>query len=180
MAPPKHNKYPQTHGLCHTPEYAIWNQARLRCEDPNNKAYDYYGGRGIRMYPPWVKSFPLFYAEVGQRPSPKHTLDREKNDKGYEPGNCRWVTRDVQMNNTRRNVVITIGDQSLTVKQWADKMGVRPGMFYLRLRKGWDPIIAITKPRLSREEHSVLARAAAASRWRKYKLLRINPATEAE
>ncbi len=150
MAPPKRNKYAQTHGLCRIPEYAIWNQARLRCEDPNNKAYKYYGGRGIRMFPPWVKSFPLFYAEVGPRPSSKHTLDREKNDKGYEPGNCRWVTRDIQMRNTRSNIFI--GKE--TVKDWAERNGVRPGLIYLRLRRGWTIERAIGK------------------------LLRINPAEE--
>lgn len=111
MAPPKGNKFGVRHGLCRAPEYQV-------CEA-------------------WSKSFLPFYEHMGPRPTPRHTLDRIDNDKGYEPGNCRWVTRDVQMRNTRRNIFIGDGDERLTVQDWARKMGVQPSMIYNRLRRGW-------------------------------------------
>ena len=178
MAPKKGNKYALRHGLCYLPEYAVWNSARDRCTNPNAKFYRDYGGRGIRMYPDWIKSFLPFFEHIGPRPSKLFTLDRINNNKGYEPGNVRWALRKTQMNNTRSNIVITIGDKTMTVAQWAESLGIRPGMVYLRLRSGWDPMLAVTKAPLTREEHGVLARAAARSRWDKYKLLKLNP-TEA-
>lgn len=155
MAPHKGNIFAKTHGLCRTPEYLIWNAARNRCTNPRDPAYQHYGGRGVTMCSEWIKSFLPFYAEVGPRPSSKHTLDRIKNDKGYEPGNCRWVTRNVQMRNTRRNIFV--GGE--TVQDWAIRHGVRAGAIYLRLKRGWT-IEQATK-------HIG-------------KLLRINPATEVE
>ena len=84
-------------------EFDVWRSARHRCSNPKSHAWKNYGGRGIRMCDRWAADFAAFLADVGARPSPKHSLDRVDNDRGYEPGNCKWVTRAEQGQNTRRS-----------------------------------------------------------------------------
>jgi hypothetical protein len=72
-----------------------------RCRNPNDKKYEDYGGRGISVCERWENSFADFLADMGERPSEKHTLDRINNDGNYEPGNCRWATSKQQNNNRR-------------------------------------------------------------------------------
>jgi hypothetical protein len=85
-----------THGRSGTSEYSTWEGMLNRCQRTTCFAYDRYGGRGIQVCDRW-KVFENFFADMGERPSPKHTLHRIYNDGNYEPSNCRWVTRKEQM-----------------------------------------------------------------------------------
>lgn len=80
------------------PELYIYKEAKSRCENPRNKNYKHYGGRGIQMR---FSSFSEFFACLGPRPSPKHTVDRKNNDGHYEVGNVRWATWTEQRLNRR-------------------------------------------------------------------------------
>lgn len=82
-----------------TPEYRSWQMAKNRCLNPKARDFQYYGGRGIKMCDEWVKSFDSFLNDMGLRPSPLHTLDRENNEGGYTPDNCQWATRKQQARN---------------------------------------------------------------------------------
>lgn len=92
-----------THGRWGTPEYNSWHAMMQRCQNPNNRNYKYYGERGIKVCSRWEK-FENFFADVGEKPTPKHTIDRIETNGDYEPSNCKWSTVAEQNNNTRRNI----------------------------------------------------------------------------
>lgn len=80
--------------------YSTWQGMRQRCNNKKTNNYQHYGGRGIKVCERW-DSFANFLADMGERPSPRHTLDRIDNDGDYEPDNCKWSTRVEQISNRR-------------------------------------------------------------------------------
>jgi len=89
-------------GSSKSAEYRAWISMKNRCQNPRQARYADYGGRGIKVCLKWRRSFPAFLADMGRKPSAKHTLDRKNNDGNYTPGNCRWATPEEQRKNQRR------------------------------------------------------------------------------
>lgn len=89
--------------------YETWASMRARCNNPNHAAYPNYGGRGIVVDPRW-DSFENFRIDMGPKPTPEHTLDRQDNDGPYSPDNCRWATRSEQSYNSSRSKFYNIPD----------------------------------------------------------------------
>jgi len=79
--------------------YTTWTGMRFRCEKKNHISYKWYGGRGIKVCKRWLK-FQNFLKDMGVKPRGL-TLDRINNNGNYCKRNCRWVSREVQMLNTR-------------------------------------------------------------------------------
>lgn len=85
-----------------TKEYKVWTGMKRRCYNKKSKDYGYYGGRGITVCSSWKISFKYFLEDMGLAPSAKHSLDRIDVNGNYEPRNCRWVTQNVQVQNSRK------------------------------------------------------------------------------
>ncbi|HEX3141362.1 MAG TPA: hypothetical protein VHQ87_14975, partial [Rhizobacter sp.] len=80
-------------------EYRAWSGMKGRCYNPASHRFSSYGGRGIVVCDRWRDSFENFFADMGLRPTPNHSLDRVNVDGPYCAENCRWATRTVQARN---------------------------------------------------------------------------------
>ena len=126
-----------THRLSDTPEHYVWGSMIQRCTNPKHPDYDDYGGRGISIHPLFLK-FENFYAIVGPRKSPKHSLDRyPDNDGNYEPGNIRWATAKEQSLNKRTTQRLTVNGETRLLQDWATLAGISAGTLRTRLANGW-------------------------------------------
>jgi hypothetical protein len=148
----------KTHGLRRIPEYDVWNAMKNRCHNPNSSGFYKYGARGIHVCDRWRGSFVAFYEDMGPRPSPKHSVEREDNNRGYEPSNCRWATVEEQANNKRWTVYIG----GKTIAEIAKDTGLSRKTIETRYHRGLsaEEIMEKTKRRPGRKAGSKLRRSA--------------------
>lgn len=123
-----------THGLSKTKEHDAWHAMRQRCNNPNNKSYHRYGGRGIKVCKRWEK-FENFFADMGKAPS-GGTLGRIDNNGNYEKRNCRWETTMQQGRNKETCVYIEYNGRRQTQTEWAREAKIPPSSFRYFLKKG--------------------------------------------
>lgn len=135
-----------THGMTNTALYNRWNAMRTRCNNPNHRQYHNYGGRGIEVSSQWNNSFAAFLADMGEPPTPQHTLERIDNEGNYEAGNCRWALPSEQAKNKRTSTRITVNGVTRTITEWAEISGINRITLHHRLRSGMAPEIAISTP----------------------------------
>src|SRR5262249_55381349 len=127
------------HGYYHTKVHKTWSSMRDRCLNPNHPQDHRYGGRGITISERW-NSFEAFLADMGEPPSPKYSIDRIDNNKGYSPDNCRWATTKTQQRNLRSNRIIQFNNESRTLIEWAEITGIPYGTLQGRLNKYHWPV----------------------------------------
>jgi len=135
--------------LRQVPEYRVWCAMKGRCLNLNDQNFHHYGGRGITVCDRWM-NYANFIADMGERPSPKHQLERVDNNLGYSPDNCKWATTREQHRNKRTNVKITLDGETKIAADWARELGVGPGTIHNRIAAGMSSEEAITKPFRSR------------------------------
>lgn len=134
----KTNRASVTHGLSRSSEYKIWAKMIRRCENPRDRSWQRYGGRGIGVSSKW-KSFVEFYADMGPRPSLSYSIDRIDNDGNYEPGNCRWATAQEQCSNRRSSIRVVVNNELRSPADIATIAGLSPGLIRRRINDGWHP-----------------------------------------
>jgi hypothetical protein len=114
---------------------ARWRAMKARCYNPKNKSYTDYGARGIRVCDRW-HDFDLYYQDIGPAP-PSMTLERVDNNSHYEPGNCRWDSRQAQAENRRNVRRLEWAGMSMPLKEWCRKAGMPYKTVHYRLGAGW-------------------------------------------
>jgi hypothetical protein len=127
--------------------YSTWVNMIERCKRTQATGWSRYGGRGIRVCKRWANSFEAFLADMGERPSQSHSIDRKENGGNYEPGNCRWSTKREQANNRRTSVFIEAEGKKLTIAQWAVAKGLNDSAIRRRIQLGWNPVAAVLTPK---------------------------------
>lgn len=132
-----------THGMARTLTHITWQALIQRCTNPENPAWDRYGGRGITVCDRWRNSFEAFLSDMGERPKGL-SLDRVDNSKGYEPENCAWATAKEQARNTRRNRLVSFQGHNICLAEAAEIADLPYWKVRHRLNaKGWTPSQAL-------------------------------------
>lgn len=129
----------------------IFDDMKRRCYRKQNKDYRWYGEKGIKVCDEWLnnpKSFEQWALQNGYKDD--LTIDRIEEDKDYSPDNCRWVPLEENARRAGKVNWITIDNETLTGRQWAEKMGL--GVLtidkYIKkygLEKTRELIVAMTK-----------------------------------
>lgn len=140
------------HGESNTRLYNVWSDMKKRCYNTKNVDYKNYGGRGISVCDEWM-DFQNFYdwaiANGYDETAPRGqcTIDRINVDGNYEPKNCRWVDRYIQMNNKRNNRILTYNGESHTLAEWCEIVNIPYNCLKSRLNKlHWSVEKTLTTP----------------------------------
>lgn len=134
-----------THGMSGSRTYKSWAGMRDRCGNPRNGSYKDYGGRGVTWCDRW-DNFSNFLKDMGVRPKGCFSIERIDNDRGYEPGNCRWATPTEQANNRRSNHLLAHQGTTLSISGWARLTGIPRTAIQSRISHGWGVKAALETP----------------------------------
>lgn len=135
----------KTKSLLSIPEYRAWTYIRRRCNNPNHNGYENYGGKGIKVCARW-NDFALFLADMGRKPSSKHSIERRDSNKDYEPSNCCWATFREQNNNRSTCLQVEYNGVVKTLDQWCEALGLHYDAMWWRINHGWSVSRAFTQP----------------------------------
>ena len=130
-------RFVSTHGGRHEILYNIWCAMKERCNNPHNKRYERYGGRGITVCDEWQSDYAAFRSWALENGFDDGlTIDRINGNGNYSPNNCRWVTTAAQNRNYSRNHLLTYKGETLCLADMADKYGVNRATVLFRLKSG--------------------------------------------
>ncbi|CAN5654797.1 hypothetical protein BH23PAT2_BH23PAT2_07720 [soil metagenome] len=90
----------------------------------------------IKVCERWESSFNAFLADMGEKPSSAHSLDRKDNNGDYTPENCRWATRATQARNRSTVIRIKYKGRTMSAAEWAREIGVMATTVRYRYHKG--------------------------------------------
>lgn len=158
LASDRSSKANTTHGMSRTSIYYCWNTMFARCERRSHSSFRFYGGRGIKVCAGW-KEFSKFFADMGDKPSAKHEIDRRNSNGHYScghcdecvtngwPANCRWATKAEQAANMRSNRLVEHCGDTIHIAELSRRTGVDARLIRERLERGWSVQNAISTNR---------------------------------
>lgn len=135
------------HGMKKVPEYGVWQGMKDRCGNTHHKDYGRYGGRGIIVCERWAWSFAAFFEDMGERPTPKHMIERRENDGHYCKDNCYWATPIEQARNKSTNHLVPVNGRMVTLAEAEELTGIPQSTIRQRINlMGWTPEKAVSCP----------------------------------
>lgn len=134
-----------------------WKGMLNRCENPKACNYKWYGGKGITVCRDWhdKDAFEAWVKNTGWREG--YTIDRIDGDKGYCPENCRWATMKEQTRNRKTTIMITYMGETLCLKDWAARFGIKYTTLNKRYTKGWgvERLFSVKDARYKDKKHDI-------------------------
>lgn len=121
----------------HLLTYRSWRGMIERCYRPDVAHQRNYAGRGIVVCERWRGSFAAFLADMGERPSRRHSIERIDNDGNYELGNCKWALPSEQMRNTRRTIWVDYDGERVRLVELCERLGLGYALVRNRIRLDW-------------------------------------------
>lgn len=140
----KFRTHGHTAGGCPSSTYQSWTDMKGRCDDPKDKFYHRYGGRGIQYTRRWAR-FENFLVDMGERPAGL-TLERRNVHKDYLPSNCYWATAKQQMRNLDKTLWVKYEGKKRSLAEIVEMTGAHYLRTYHRLKRGWDIHLALFAP----------------------------------
>ncbi len=135
---------------CYNPShhriYNIWFDMKRRCYQSQNKRFDRYGGRGIKVCEEWHDFQNFFDWSLANGYKDNLTIDRKNIDGDYCPDNCRWADIYTQANNRSNNHFITYKGETKTLMEWSKKLNINYRTLQGRLQSGMSIEQALTRP----------------------------------
>lgn len=129
-----------------SPIYVVWAGMVARCQQKNNKAFKWYGAKGIKVCKQW-QNFINFLRDMGSGYARGLTLERKNKDGAYEPGNVIWADWKTQRNNRSDSRFLEFCGERKTVAQWAEIKRMKYNtLFYRIFRCKWSVEKALTTP----------------------------------
>lgn len=136
-----------THNMTDHPTHHVWRAMLQRCENPSDKAYENYGGRGITVCAEWHSAEKFINWALASGWEKGLSIDRIDNNGNYEPNNCHWVTSKENNRNRRNNHLIIFGGRMQFLTDWAEELGINECTLSSRINKlHWPIERALTEP----------------------------------
>ena len=130
----------------------VFRSMTYRCYNEDNRVYEYYGGKGVRICDEWMESFDNFYHWAilnGYREG--LSIDRINVNGNYSPDNCRWVTMKEQTKNRTNTVLVKYNGKKMTLREWSEELNISLSTITKRKHNGYsDKEIIEGKPKRKR------------------------------
>lgn len=126
----------------------IWKTLIHRCHNPNYPRYKFYGGKGVYVCNEWRNSFEVFYEwAMVHNYSKGMEINRLDQTRNYMPENCEWMPKGFSAGNTCNNIMVTIGNKTLSLAAWSrdEECEVEYNTIRARYHKGVRGIALIKK-----------------------------------
>ena len=129
----------------HSKEYNSWGGMKDRCYNEDHIRYHRYGGRGIKVCERWLTGgFAVFLKDMGEKPSPEHSLERKDHDGDYSPENCCWASPTEQARNKSSTRWVEIDNQTMSLAEAVERFSsVAYTTVRMRIQRGWSELDAI-------------------------------------
>jgi hypothetical protein len=130
------------HGGWKKSSYNTWRAMLRRCQNPGDKDYARYGGKGITVCPEW-QEYTRFAADMGE-PGEGESLDRIDGSRGYSKDNCRWASAHTQAVNSKPRT--STGHRGVVYlpryKKWLASITVAGHRHYSRVQTSLENAVA--------------------------------------